>query len=83
MTESKELPTVDQIKEARINSGLTQTNAGLVIHKSCRAWQQYEAGDRAMDLAYWELFLIKTNSQIKGYNAELTGRGPQNDNISI
>jgi DNA-binding XRE family transcriptional regulator len=56
-------PTLDEIIKARKDAGLTQTQAGFLIHKSCRAWQQYEKGDREMDLAYWELFLIKTNTQ--------------------
>lgn len=53
-------PTPEQIKQARTDADLTQTEAAEVIHKGCRAWQQYEAGDRKMDAAYWELFLIKT-----------------------
>ena len=57
------IPTPEQIKQARKEAGLTQTQAGILIHKSCRAWQQYEKGDREMDFAYWELFLIKTNTQ--------------------
>lgn len=57
------MPTPEQIKKARMDAGLTQTQAGELIYKSCRAWQQYEKGDREMDLAYWELFLIKTKSQ--------------------
>ncbi|MFZ4504585.1 MAG: helix-turn-helix domain-containing protein [Methylovulum sp.] len=57
------MPTPEEIKQARKEAGLTQTQAGKLIHKSCRAWQQYEKGDREMDLAYWELFLIKTNTQ--------------------
>lgn len=52
-------PTPEQIKQARMEAGLTQTTAGQLIYKSCRAWQQYEKGDRAMDLALFELFIIK------------------------
>lgn len=54
------VPTPAQIKQTRMDAGLTQTKAAKVIYKSCRAWQQYEAGDRKMDAAYFELFLIKT-----------------------
>jgi len=52
-------PTPDQIKQTRKDAGLTQTAAALLIYKTCRAWQQYEKGDRAMDLALFELFMIK------------------------
>lgn len=55
-----EKPRLDEIIKARKDAGLTQTQAGDLIYKSCRAWQQYEKGDREIDLAYWELFLIKT-----------------------
>ena len=53
-------PTPEQIKQSRLNAGLTQAQAAAVIHKKQLAWQRYESGDRAMDAAYWELFLIKT-----------------------
>ena len=53
-------PTPEQIKKSRLNAGLTQAQAAAVIHKKLLAWQRYESGDRAMDAAYYELFLIKT-----------------------
>lgn len=53
-------PTPKQIKQARTNAGLTQTASAAVIYKTCRTWQQYEAGDRKMDAALFELFQIKT-----------------------
>ena len=53
-------PTPEQIKQSRLNAGLTQAQAAAVIYKKLLAWQRYESGDRAMDAAYWELFLIKT-----------------------
>lgn len=56
-------PTPEQIKEARKCSGLTQTQAAEVIHKKLLAWQRYEAGDRGMDTALFELFLLKTGQQ--------------------
>lgn len=58
-------PATEQIKQARTDAGLTQTQAAAVIYKKCRAWQQWEAGDRKMDAAFFELFLIKTKSQDK------------------
>jgi len=53
-------PTPEQIKQARKEAGLTQTQAADLIYKSCRAWQQYEKGDREMDKALFELFMLKT-----------------------
>lgn len=53
-------PTPEQIKKSRLNAGLTQDQAAAVIYKKLLAWQRYESGDRAMDAAYYELFLIKT-----------------------
>lgn len=53
-------PNPEEVKLAREKAGLTQQQAAEVIHKKILAWQRYESGDRAMDAAYWELFLIKT-----------------------
>jgi DNA-binding transcriptional regulator YiaG len=52
-------PTPEEIKEARANAGITQKNAAEILHTSIRAYQQWEAGDRAMHPAFWELFLVK------------------------
>ncbi len=51
--------TPTEIKQARTNAGLTQTQAAALIHKSLRAWQQWEGNQRKMDRAFWELFKIK------------------------
>jgi DNA-binding transcriptional regulator YiaG len=53
-------PNPDQILGCRINSGLTQSNAAATIYCSLRTWQQWEAGDRRMHPAFFELFLKKT-----------------------
>ena len=53
-------PTPEQIKLSRKISGLTQTQAAALIYKKLLAWQRYESGDRAMDYALYELFLLKT-----------------------
>jgi DNA-binding transcriptional regulator YiaG len=52
-------PTSEEIKKARLGAGLTQTQAAKLIHKSLRVWQNYELGDRKMDVASWVLFQIK------------------------
>ena len=53
-------PTPADVKSARIAAGLTQTRAAAVIHKKLLAWQRYESGDRSMDCALYELFMLKT-----------------------
>jgi DNA-binding XRE family transcriptional regulator len=54
-------PTADVVRPARKAAGLSQTAAADLISVSLRAWQAYEAGDRAMPLAAWELFLLRTD----------------------
>lgn len=53
-------PTPAKIKEARTKAGLTQAKAAELVHGSESGWRKWEAGDRPMNLAAWELFLIKT-----------------------
>lgn len=54
---SNQLPAT--IKAAREAAGLTQTEAAALLWTTCRAWQQWEAGDRRMHPAFWELFCRK------------------------
>ena len=53
-------PTPADVKSARVAAGLTQKQAAAVIHKKLLAWQRYESGDRSMDCALYELFMLKT-----------------------
>lgn len=53
-------PTPEQVKQARTTAGLTQKQAAEVIYKKILAWQRYESGDREMDVALYELFMLKT-----------------------
>lgn len=55
-------PKPKQIKQARKDFGLTQTKAAELVHCGLRSWQQWEAGDRKMHPAMWELFCIKTKN---------------------
>ena len=52
-------PTLDEIVNARISAGLTQSQAADVVYSGLRSWQQWEAGDRRMHPGLFELFLIK------------------------
>jgi DNA-binding transcriptional regulator YiaG len=54
-------PTPAEIRAAREALGLTQTDAAALVHTTCRVWQQWEAGDRRMHPAFFELFIRKTH----------------------
>ena len=54
-------PAPAEVREERLAADLTQVAAGGMVHTSCRTWQQWEAGDRKMHPAFWELFRIKTS----------------------
>lgn len=55
-----ESPSPLQIRELRKSLNLSQTDASKIIYCSLRGWQQWEAGERKMHPAFWELFKIKT-----------------------
>lgn len=60
------IPTPKQIKTARQKYGLTQIDAGDLIYKALRTWQQWENGDRKMDPTLWDLFNTKAKKLNKG-----------------
>lgn len=51
------MPTL--IRSARQKSGLTQAQAGALIHAPLRTWQDWEYGKRNMPQAKWELFKLR------------------------
>lgn len=53
-------PIGPEVLAAREKAGLTQRASADLVHVSTRAWARYEAGDRRMSLAAYELFLRKT-----------------------
>ena len=53
-------PPPAEIRQAREAAGLSQAAAAALVHTTCRVWQQWEAGDRKMHAAFWELFTIKS-----------------------
>lgn len=57
-----EHPSPDEIRAAREAAGLTQAQAGALVHSALRSWQRWEEGAREMHPAFWELFRIKTSS---------------------
>lgn len=55
-------PAPDAITRFRERMGLTQTQAADLVHTTCRVWQQWEAGDRRMHPAFWDLFQRKAKA---------------------
>lgn len=53
-------PAPAEIRAAREAAELSQAAAGALVHTTVRTWQQWEAGDRRMHPAFWELFRIKS-----------------------
>lgn len=53
-------PTRAQIRLARTKAELTQAEAAALIYCSTRAWEDWEAGRRAMHPAFLELFRLKS-----------------------
>lgn len=56
-------PSPKQIRQARKDAGLSQSAAADIVHANLRSWQKWEAGERSMHLAFWELFQLKTKSR--------------------
>lgn len=52
-------PPPAEIRAWREAAGLTQTEAARLVHAGLRTWQQWEAGERRMHPAFWELARIK------------------------
>ena len=58
-------PTQAEIKEVRKLTGLTQQSAAELVHRADGArWREWEGGKYQIDLAVWELFLVKTGLRI-------------------
>ena len=54
-------PTPTEIKDARERVQLSQQGAAELVHRTTRQrWAEWEAGKHAIDMAVWELFLIKS-----------------------
>ncbi len=62
----RQSPPPEAVRTARAQAGLTQTEAGEKVQASLRAWQQWEAGERAMPPGLYELFMIKTGQWTLG-----------------
>jgi hypothetical protein len=53
-------PTSAEIKEVRTLAGFTQQKAAELVHRANGArWREWEGGKHKIDMAVWELFLVK------------------------
>lgn len=48
------------VSAARGKAGHTQAQAATIVYRTLRSWQQWEGGERRVDPAAFELYLIKT-----------------------
>jgi putative transcriptional regulator len=76
MTTRLSPPNPDRVREARLQAGLTQSEAASVVHSTGRRWREWEAGDHRMPPASWELFLLRTQAVIFTEPAELADMPP-------
>lgn len=53
-------PTPAGVSAARLQTGVTQEAAAVLVYSQTRTWQRWEAGDRTMHPALWELFRLKS-----------------------
>jgi DNA-binding transcriptional regulator YiaG len=59
-------PRPAEILRAREAAGLTQTEAGELVHSALKSWQNWEADgpeNRRMHPSTWELFNIKVRAR--------------------
>jgi transcriptional regulator with XRE-family HTH domain len=52
------MPSPSEIKQARLDAGLTQLEAAELVGFSARAWQMWEYGKRPMRPAVFHLFKL-------------------------
>lgn len=68
-------PAPADIRAQRKAIGLSQTAAARIVHSGLRTWQQWEAGERGMHPALWELFQLKTSGA--GVTDEVRGQSQE------
>lgn len=64
---SPDEPTAEQVREARLATGLTQAEAGALVWYSEIAWAQWETGKRPMHPCVWWAFNQRA-SALRGLN---------------
>jgi hypothetical protein len=54
-------PSLEEIRAARVAAELDRAAAAELVHLGHAVrWAEYETGARGIDMAKWELFLLKT-----------------------
>lgn len=60
-------PTNEEVRAVRRAAKISQSKAATMVHLGSGArWSEYERGTRKIDLARWELFLLKTQALREG-----------------
>ena len=54
-------PTAAQISAARERAGLSQQQAADLVHVDIRSWRRWELAERGVNMAAWELFLLRSD----------------------
>lgn len=61
-------PAPDQVRAARLQAGHTQAAAAALVHRAdsarWREWERPGSTGRVIDLAVWELYLIKSGLRV-------------------
>jgi hypothetical protein len=67
-------PTPDQVRAARLQAGHTQAAAAELVHRRdsarWREWERTGPTGRIIDLAVWELYLIKSGLRVCPYKKD-------------
>jgi DNA-binding transcriptional regulator YiaG len=54
-------PTAADIRAIRKLAGLTQQQSAELVHRASNSrWREWESGKYGIDMAVWELFLLKS-----------------------
>jgi DNA-binding transcriptional regulator YiaG len=53
------IPTATEIKQRRLDSGLSQVEAARMVQVTVSTWRAWEYGQNPMPPGYWELFGLK------------------------
>lgn len=61
----------EKIKQARNAAAMTQTEAAQIVYCTLRTWQNYESGNKAVPMAIYELFLLKTRLAVLSRGTKL------------
>jgi transcriptional regulator with XRE-family HTH domain len=67
-------PTADEIRNARIDTKLTQQTAAELCLITPNSWARYEQGNTQMPPPIWELFIMKVAELAVKGNAKPTAR---------